>query len=100
MNSFFIGVLLLFLSSIFAILCNKNFKIKLVSFFSIISAVLCITPATQVLFGEETLSKSYLMHSIFGNVNFIIDPLSAFFILIISLISCFGIVYANGYLKP
>ena len=100
MNSFFSGVLLLFLSSILAIFIKKDYKIKLVSLFSIISAILCIIPTTQVLFTGNTLCQSYSMQDILGKVNFIIDPLSAFFILIISAISCFGVIYANGYLKP
>jgi len=100
MNIFFTGVILLFLSSILALFVNNNYKIKLVSIFSAISAVLCSIPAFKVLFNSENLIQIFEFNNLFGKVRFIVDPLSAFFIIIISLISCFGVIYSNGYLKP
>ena len=99
MNSFFIGVALLFLSSIFVLCINEKLKIKLIALFSIISAILCSTPAFLVIFKNKALTQSFELGNLFGKINFIIDPLSAIFVVIISIISCFAIIYANGYLK-
>lgn len=45
--------------------------------------------------------QRHLLHLVFysGNPELIIDPLTAFFILIINIISIAGIIYAKGYLK-
>lgn len=98
MNSFFIGVLLLLLSNIFVLWLKENLKIKSISLFSIVSAILCSIPALSVIFKGETLKQSFELGKLFGQINFIIDPLSAFFVTIISIISCFAIIYSNGYL--
>lgn len=99
MNFYFIGVLLLFLSGILALMFNQKLKIALVSISAIISAVLCSIPAFNVLFGGEKLVQTVNFGGIFNDINFVIDPLSAFFIAVISIMSCCAIVYSNGYLK-
>lgn len=99
MNSFFFGVILLFVSGLFALFCCKKYKITLVSVFAAVSAVLCSLPALKVLLSGQSLTSAFDFNSIFGVVNFVIDPLSAFFILVISIMSFLAIVYSNGYLK-
>ena len=99
MNFYFIGVLLLFLSGFFALLFSKRFKVSVISTFAVISAILCSIPAFKVLFGAESLTQTVNLGGVFNEINFVIDPLSAFFIVVISIMSCCAIIYANGYLK-
>ncbi|OGI03153.1 MAG: hypothetical protein A2Y25_08335 [Candidatus Melainabacteria bacterium GWF2_37_15] len=46
------------------------------------------------------MKSSLHIPGLIGNINLVIDPLSAFFILIISIMSVLGIVYSIGYIKP
>lgn len=99
MNIFFPGVLLLLASGFFALLFADKFKVKIISLFCAVSAVLCSIPALKVLLSGKILTKTFDFNSVFGGVNFVIDPLSAFFIFVISIMSLAAVVYANGYLK-
>lgn len=99
MNSYFFGVILLFVGGLFALLCGKKFKITLVSLFAAAAAILCTIPALKVLFGSCTMVKTFDFNSVFGSVNFVIDPLAAFFIIVISVMSLLSVIYSNGYLK-
>ena len=64
----------------------------------ILNSVLSTIPSIAALFGEPFLfyinGSSYL-----GNILFQIDPLSAWFILIINFTSITGVIYGIGYLK-
>lgn len=66
----------------------------------LITLVLLFIPALSVLFGEGTITKTCNINNIFGDINFVIDPISAFFIIIIVVMGIIGAIYAKGYLKP
>jgi len=55
-----------------------------------------------VLFTGYSLQKTLNLNetSVFNNINFVIDPLSAFFIIIILIMGLLGLIYSKGYLKP
>ena len=55
---------------------------------------------SRVLFAQEPLSASYLLSYPAGTVTLVVDKLSAFFALIISVMSFIGTVYAIGYMRP
>ncbi len=55
--------------------------------------------AWQVLTGD-TLTLELGITTWSGPIKLVIDPLSAYFMLIINIICFCGILYANGYLKP
>ena len=57
-------------------------------------------PAVAVLIKGIPLIKTVELSPITGNVDFIIDPLTAFFLIVISIMSFLGVLYANGYMKP
>lgn len=99
MNIFFPGVILLLASGFFALFFADKFKVKIVTFLSAIAAVLCCIPSVKVIANSCTMIETFNFNHIFGPVNFVIDPLSAFFILVISVMSLASTVYANGYLK-
>ncbi|HSA06564.1 MAG TPA: proton-conducting transporter membrane subunit [Candidatus Gastranaerophilales bacterium] len=46
------------------------------------------------------ISTSINIPGVIGNVNLVIDQLSAFFVVIISIISFIGVLYSIGYIKP
>lgn len=100
MVSFFIGLLILFFSGIFSCFIKRNLKTKFISIASGISSIFCLIPAIKTLLSGEILTKTIEFNQIFGEVNFVIDPLSAFFIIIISIMCLIGVIYSNGYLKP
>ncbi|MBE7709093.1 MAG: hydrogenase [Cyanobacteria bacterium SIG32] len=98
MEYFFIGIAILFLSGIISDFF-KN-KISVLSGLAIISAILTIIPSVNVLLTSESLIYSYNFNQLFGAVNFVIDPLSAFFIVVIAIMSLVSLIYSKGYLKP
>lgn len=98
MNIFFYGLILLFLSGFISDLF-KNKKLIVLSILSGIGAVLCSMPAINVLLGAEIPSFTFDFNNIFGPVCFEIDALSAFFIVVISIMTFVSIVYSKGYLQ-
>ena len=98
MEYFFVGIVILFLSGIISDFF-KN-KIAILSGLATISAILTIIPAVNVLLTGESLIQTFNFNNLFGAVNFVIDPLSAFFIIVIAVMSLVSIVYSKGYLMP
>lgn len=100
MEIYFIALLTPILGGLVSLACRENIKFKILSLFSFISMVLCLIPSLNVLFSGEVLTQSVNLVSIFGPVTFTIDALSAFFIIIISVMGFVASLYANGYMKP
>ncbi len=101
MNSYFIGIITFLLGGFATLLFSKkNIKIIVLSLISIIASVLTLIPAINVLISGQNLLQTLRFNPLFGNVNFVIDPLSAFFIIVISVMSIMGVIYSKGYLKP
>jgi len=98
MEYFFVGIAILFLSGIFSDLF-KN-KISVLSIIVMISAIFTTIPATKVLLTGESLIQTFSFNKLFADVNFVLDPLSAFFVLVIAVMSLISIVYSKGYLQP
>lgn len=100
MNSFFTSLIILLMCGFAAGRFSDKFKIIALSIFTAIASVCSFLPAVNVLLGGETLVKTFNFNPLFGDVNFVIDPLSAFFVIIISVMSLVTVIYANGYLRP
>ncbi len=68
----------------------------------ILAAFWTLPTAIKVLFTGYSVTKTINLgkESIFNNINFVIDPLSAFFIIIILIMGILGLIYSKGYLKP
>lgn len=99
LGTYFIGVILLFLAGIFnPLIKNQALKLKVVSIFSGLCAILASYSAINVFIQGKTQVVLNLGH-IFQNVRFCLDNLSAFFVIVISVMSFLSIVYSNGYLK-
>ncbi len=100
MNSFFTGIITLVLSGFIAALFSKKYKVAILSFLTTVASVFCLIPAFKVFIEGENLTYSANFNPIFQTVNFTIDPLGAFFITVISIMSLMAVIYSNGYLKP
>lgn len=100
MQLFFISLILLVLGGIVSIFVKENCKMKICSVFTGLSALLLSLPSISCLLTGTSFETQLYLPPIFGNVNFVIDPLSALFVLVISVLSFLGTIYACGYIKP
>ena len=100
MELYFYALGVLIFGALASIFVKQDWKLKVCSICSLISTILVIMPAISVLTIGQVLSSSFMLSPVIGNVSFVIDSLSAFFLIVISLMSFLGCVYANGYMKP
>ena len=100
MKFYFLSLSLMLLGALISTVVKENWKLKICSVFTFLSAILMLLPAAAVLLTGIPLAQSVYMSPVLGDVNFVIDPLSAFFVIVISIMSFLGTVYANGYMKP
>jgi formate hydrogenlyase subunit 3/multisubunit Na+/H+ antiporter MnhD subunit len=100
MNYFFIALTSIFLGGLVSIGVKEKQKAKIVSSFTGIGMIFALIPSLNVLLTGRIISKNIYFPEPIGKVAFIIDSLSAFFILVISVMSFIGTLYAVGYIKP
>lgn len=100
MNNFFIGIVILLISGFVAGKFTDRLKVSVLSFLTMIASVFCLIPAVQSLLKGDYFIKTFDFNSLFGAINFVIDPLAAFFIVVISIMSLVSVIYSKGYLKP
>ena len=100
MKLYFISILLLILGGILSLFFKEEYKLKFCSIVAGISTFLLSILSFRCLITGTICSKTIEILPIFGGINFVVDTLSAFFILIISLMSLLGIIYAIGYTEP
>ena len=99
MELFFSSLLLLLLGGIIAIFVKENAKMKVCSFFAGLSLLFVLKPCFLSIFNNDILTYQMTLSAIFGPISIVIDPLSAFFVLVISFMTFIGTIYANGYIK-
>lgn len=97
---FYSGLVLFFLAGLISIFLSERHKAPFVSLLSGLGTILVLIPSLDVLFNGITISNSVYLPEPIGIINLVIDPLSAFFILIISIMGFIGTAYAVGYIKP
>ncbi len=99
MNFYFIGIAILILGAIFSLFIkNPTNKLKSISVFSALSAInIVIASIRTFLYGANDVI--FTLGSVFQNVRFSLDNISAFFAIIIAIMSTLAIIYSNGYLK-
>ena len=100
MEHFILSISILLLGAFLSLIIKNEYKIKLCSLFTLISAGTILPPVIKVFTTGIPLAGYLHLSSLFGQVNFVIDALSAFFITIISSMAFLTTIYANGYLKP
>jgi len=99
MDYFIFAIIMLVAGAIFSLLTKENLKLKISTLFSFIAFITALYPAITVLVTGQTQFNEIKNFSLFGPILFSIDALSAFFIIIISIMGFCGLFYANGYLK-
>lgn len=100
MESLFVGTFILIISGFISAIFTPRYKIPILTILTGLASILTAKPALQCIWAEKTLKTSFNFNELFGTVNFVIDPLSAFFIVIISIMGFISVIYADGYLKP
>lgn len=96
----FTSIILFVFSSLAQMLFKEKYKAIIFTLFSGLATVLGLIPTTIALFQDRTFFKAVNFYGIIGNVKFVLDPLSAFFVLIILVISFLAVIYSRKYLEP
>lgn len=100
MKIFFIALGILFFGGLVSTFIKNKHKLLICTVLTGISSVMLLFPAINTLITGKILNKAIYLNPIFGDINFLIDPLCAFFIVVISVMSFLGVLYSNGYMKP
>ena len=98
MDLFLIGIFILFTAGILSVIGDK-FKFILLQILVTLGAICVLRPAIEVILSGEAKILSMDFNNIFGIINFVLDPLSAFFAIVIAIMSTVCVFYAKGYLK-
>ena len=98
MSNYFIGIIIFMASGFLARLILPKYKVQFLSMLCALASFFLMEPALEVLSSGKILSQTFNFNHIFGGVTFAIDSLSAFFILVITLMSLISIFYSKGYL--
>ncbi|MCU0821338.1 MAG: hypothetical protein MUC95_02550 [Spirochaetes bacterium] len=99
MDLFLYSILIISCGGIFSIFLPERFKSYLVATCCGIASVLTGYTSIDVLYSGAAFTHVTVLAQPFGEVRLMIDRLSAFFILVISLMSFIGTLYAAGYMK-
>lgn len=96
----FISIILFIFSGLAQILFKEKYKAIIFTLFSGLATVLGLIPTTITFFQNKTFLNTVNFNGLIGNVNLVLDPLSAFFVLIILTIGFLAVIYSNKYLEP
>ena len=100
MEYLILSVEILLFGALAALLVKEDFKLKVCSIFTLFASLTALYPAGFVLLTGQTLSGHFESTPLFGEILMVMDPLSAIFVAVISIMSLLGVIYANGYMKP
>ena len=99
MELLFLAICILIFGAIIVPFLKKEYVFPFASICTIISTVTTSIPAISVLRTGNYLELKTVTSVFFGTNYFCIDALSSIFVLIISIMSVLGVIYANGYIK-
>lgn len=100
MNYFLAGLILIFSGGLISFVFKEEIKSKVFSFFSFLGTVFLSVSSLNILFSGQAVQKIFYLPEPIGKTPLVIDSLSAFFILIISVMSFLVTPYLTGYIKP
>jgi hydrogenase-4 component B len=100
MEYFYSGLFLIFVGGLLSITLPEKFKAGFVSLFSGLGMIFVLIPSLNILLKNNVISGNVYLPEPIGKVCLVIDPLSAFFIMVISVMSFIGTLYAIGYTRP
>ena len=98
MEIFFISLIVLVFGAFVSLFINENRKMKFCAVISGLSTAI-LMPLVFQAFSGKVIFKTVYLSGVFDEADFSIDALSAFFILLISVMSFIGALYAQGYIK-
>ena len=78
---------------------GNKIKTKFLIFANTIAAGLAILPAISIMANNNEISAQCYLGYFIGNASLRLDTLSAFFLLIIALVTWLGTIYSKGYLN-
>lgn len=99
MFGFLYGVACVVVSGVFTLYCPEDRKGVVLSVGTGLGAVLMIRAVFPVLMGAPPLSWAFTIKALPGQIALVIDPLAAFFVLLIAGMSLLSVMYGNGYLR-
>jgi formate hydrogenlyase subunit 3/multisubunit Na+/H+ antiporter MnhD subunit len=97
---FLIGIGIILAGGVISLILPDRLKSWIVMLFTGFGAVILLYLSASVLISGDTISASYIFSYPIGSVTLLIDSLSAFFIIVISMMSFIGTIYAIGYMRP
>ena len=100
MEYFLLAIGILLTGAFLALIAKEEHKLTVCSIFGFIALGTALFPASWVLFTGNALDYNLTLSPLFGAIPLLMDPLSAIFAAIISIMSFLGLIYANGYMKP
>lgn len=100
MSNFYAGIIFFLAGGFCSLFVQEKHKGITAAVFSILGTILILSVSFPVLILGKTYVSFYSASYPFGLVKFVIDPLSAFFLTVISIMSLMGMIYSIGYLKP
>jgi len=99
MNSVIFGIAIFFLSGFSALLLPQKSKGIIFATLNLIAAGLVIPGLIPILAGSKPLAFNIMLSAPINDVTLRLDPLAAFFVLIISLGGVMAAIYSKGYMK-
>lgn len=100
MACFVLAIYILLVGAIVSLFVKEKYRLKTCSIITLIASAVISALAIHVIANGETQEGFLNFSNLIGKVNFVMDPLGAFFTLIIAIMGAIGVIYANGYLKP
>ncbi len=100
METVLFGIGLIILGGVISLLVPEKAKAILLCVFTGLGTGFIVYSSISAITGVTVLSKSVVFSYPIGNINLFVDPLSAFFLGFISIMSFIGTLYTIGYMKP
>ncbi len=100
MEYFLAGLILIFTGGLISLIFPENHKAKVVSIFLFLGMILTSVAAFNIIFTGNVIEKIFYLPEPIGKIPVVIDALSAFFIILISIMSFLGTLYSSGYIEP
>ncbi len=99
MNLFFIGIAIYLLTAALSIMVKESRKGLATACGSALGGIAVLIPCISSLASGESYTLAFLANYPIGQVRLLLDPFSAFFIMVIALGSIFCAMYGSGYMK-
>lgn len=99
MTGYCVGIGLYLLGGLGSLVVRERWKSAVVLAFAVPATVLFIAASVGTLAGSALPSASIGLSYPIGTATFAIDSLSAFFVLVIAIMSLVSLIYASGYLR-